>query len=270
MRDDRDPPLHPAPSALPTRPQLGTRPFAGGRSAPVPRPGTGPGGPATPPPSLRPFVPRPAARATEAGVEATAAPGAEVPRMSEGNPEPARPPAPMISSQRRTPRMLAALVQQEQVAIWPVDATLERPALPAAPNDSEAALTQPDEAAADVPGTQAQANGETQPAEWMSDTSPPSVERLLAEPSPRAPSEAMAPRSESASMEGGETVSAEPVGTETETVATEAARILEAIAERVRSGDIVVAPGRAARGTGNEAAVLAAVLASLLGGHDGP
>lgn len=270
MRDDRDPPVNPAPTAQPNRPQLGARPFAGGRPAPSSRPASGSPTPSRTP---RPFVPRHASRPPDQGAERI-----ETPRVP--NPVPTVPiPAPIATpSARRTPRMLAALVDEEQVAIWPVDATQERPAPPAAHNEMAGAMTEWESLAepattdpfssdagstADSAGLSMGTNAahpapdtpldalETAPFSEALDASPRPVEDFVAQPTPAPtmqPAHALPTH-------------APP----TPDPATETARVLEAIAERVRSGEIVVSRGQHAKGRGGDAAVLAAVLASLLG-----
>lgn len=273
MRDDRDP-VNPPPPAHPARPQLGARPFAGGQS-PSPRPASGV---PTPSRSPRPFAPR------QAGHARTPEPARAEPVVPAPPQEPAatEPPIGRAPSWRRTPRLLAALVQEEQVAVWPVDATLERPAPPAAHNEMAGALTEWESLTPPAPaGSEEDVSGpersdtspitdapetvrrpddagdaatsalEISPPHASAASAPPSVDEFLAYP---ARGSSLVPGTQpTASVPNDET-------------ATDTAQVLEAIAQRVRSGEIVVPQSR--QGRGGDAAVLAAVLASLLGGHD--
>lgn len=193
--------------------------------------------------------------------------------------------------------MLAALVQEERVAIWPVHGTLEQPALPSEPDDAPPPLTErappavpSPESRAEVPeapGTVPEAWGATaaqtpaDPADApvgppdavaataLSPAPPnapeppaaPPVEYFLADPPAAPPPElAFLPPTLAAPRR---------VDTARNDPAADAARTLEAIAQRIRCGEIVVARGPSTAGKGGDAAVLAAVLASLLGGYNG-
>ena len=169
--------------------------------------------------------------------------------------------------------MLAALVQEDEVAIWPVEATLERPAPPATHNEIAGALTEWESFAG--PATDPPVSQEAPSAEVVDltgaseDRTEATADALAAPPAPDA-REPAPPLVDSFLAEP----TSEPVIQPAQPAlpddaAMQTARILEAIAERVRNGEIVVARSHRPGGREGDAAVLAAVLASLLGGHNG-